>query len=757
MSNDYTKIFENAQNDVPDAINYFLNNNTTSYSDFQQIPIENSYKTIDNSPVYEQNNIENNSFLKPVSYYTYLTNNNTNYSSRGKDNNTVKYYYAYSPRRKNNEVPKVNMLSIFNYDTDEENIVTSQTPINLNTCYDNNNYVTYINDNKNKYRSRSPVIIRKNNYLIKDAEPNVISTNYSRSPNSSQNKRNNNYNIISTYIPESSSTNDNNIIINNNLPSDYYNFNYNNEYEIVYPSSSYNNIKTKVYNAPSSDQNNNTYYTLTPNTKSTDQLLNKIGSQTYQSINLPGNSNNSNCNQYSYVPHIIKVSDFNSTINANGNNNIIYSPSKDNRTQTKYISYPMNNINTIQSTNNYAQLQSHSPNIVNMNSIPSSSEMLISNNCSRNQILPNTTKNDYNSGNNNVNFNNSNQRNNQYGNRNGNFCFKNNNNYSFERQINSPIVSEFDKKNKNKNKIIEEKRKNNFSPSFCREKKSKGNLLKRTKDYANNLSSSNTSRERNKEDIKNSLFSKVKKYINEKLETGSNDDGVSEKGGELEEEISTDINNNNINKVNNSNNKGSKGSSFLNKTNYNIKSNLIKNESLEKEPEDYFSQYMFSHINQIRKNPKNYIPKIKRAMKKISTDKRGRIIYKGRLKVALCKGKEAFEEAISDLKNMEPMEPLIFKKDLCVEISEKEKEFKSGDYLRNKIKEKINNGISVNAFWRDIINDPEINLLLMIVDDNAIRRGYKRKDILGQEMKYIGINSGNLDERFVCYTVLSED
>ena len=102
------------------------------------------------------------------------------------------------------------------------------------------------------------------------------------------------------------------------------------------------------------------------------------------------------------------------------------------------------------------------------------------------------------------------------------------------------------------------------------------------------------------------------------------------------------------------------------------------------------------------------------------------------------------------------MEPLVFKKELCVEISEKEKEFKSGDYLRNKIKEKVDNGIQINAFWRDIIKDPEINLLLMIVDDNAIKMGYKRRDILDPKKKYIGINSGKLDDKFVCYTVLSE-
>ena len=103
------------------------------------------------------------------------------------------------------------------------------------------------------------------------------------------------------------------------------------------------------------------------------------------------------------------------------------------------------------------------------------------------------------------------------------------------------------------------------------------------------------------------------------------------------------------------------------------------------------------------------------------------------------------------------MNPLEFKKELCVDISEDETEFKSGDYLREKIKEKIDDGIIVRAFWRDIIKDPEINFLLMIVDDNAIRRGDKRNDILDPNMKYIGINSASLGNNFVCYTVLSDE
>ena len=45
----------------------------------------------------------------------------------------------------------------------------------------------------------------------------------------------------------------------------------------------------------------------------------------------------------------------------------------------------------------------------------------------------------------------------------------------------------------------------------------------------------------------------------------------------------------------------------------------------------------------------------------------------------------------------------------------------------------------------------------MIVDDNHIKRGDKRKDILDPKMKYIGINSGTMGKSFVCYTVLSNE
>ena len=187
------------------------------------------------------------------------------------------------------------------------------------------------------------------------------------------------------------------------------------------------------------------------------------------------------------------------------------------------------------------------------------------------------------------------------------------------------------------------------------------------------------------------------------------------------------------------------------------KSNLIRKNSIEQKPSDDFSQYMFEQINKIRSNPFSFLDKFKKAKDNIKQDKKGNLYYSGKIKVALYKGKEVFDETISSLEKTKPMKPLIFKKDLCIKISNDKNDFMNGDYLRKKISELVKSGGKIRAFWRDIIKDPEINFLLMIVDDNPIRRGAKRKDVLNPEMKYIGISSGVIDKYFVCYTVLSDE
>ena len=213
----------------------------------------------------------------------------------------------------------------------------------------------------------------------------------------------------------------------------------------------------------------------------------------------------------------------------------------------------------------------------------------------------------------------------------------------------------------------------------------------------------------------------------------------------------TNMNLSNMNKKNNN--------LLLNQKNtlINTKSNLITKSIKEPRPSDDFSQYMFTQINKIRNNPRSFIDIFKKAKERIKTDKRGNLYYSGKIKVALYKGIEAFDEAITSLEKMKPMKSLIYKNELRIKISENKNDFKTGDYLRKKINGLIKSGVKIRAFWRDIINDPEINFLLMIVDDNPIRRGGKRKDILNPEMKYIGINSGMIEQYFVCYTVLSDE
>ena len=55
---------------------------------------------------------------------------------------------------------------------------------------------------------------------------------------------------------------------------------------------------------------------------------------------------------------------------------------------------------------------------------------------------------------------------------------------------------------------------------------------------------------------------------------------------------------------------------------------------------------------------------IEESTKNIIEDQENKIIYKKKVKVALTKGEPAFKEAAQILRNMQPLEPLIFKNGL---------------------------------------------------------------------------------------------
>ena len=62
------------------------------------------------------------------------------------------------------------------------------------------------------------------------------------------------------------------------------------------------------------------------------------------------------------------------------------------------------------------------------------------------------------------------------------------------------------------------------------------------------------------------------------------------------------------------------------------------------------------------------------------------------------------------------------------------------EYLDNKVKDKINNGIAIKSFWKDIVKDEKTCFILTIVYDSM--------------KKYNGISYAKIGKRFACYITL---
>ena len=171
-------------------------------------------------------------------------------------------------------------------------------------------------------------------------------------------------------------------------------------------------------------------------------------------------------------------------------------------------------------------------------------------------------------------------------------------------------------------------------------------------------------------------------------------------------------------------------------------------------PKDDFSEYIFDNINKIREDPQSFIKVIEQAKKNIILDKKGIFIYKSTVKVALSRGVPAFDETINFLKNLKPMQKLIFSNELLMEYPINEEQIKDKKYMNDQINIKVQNGIPIKSFWRDIIKDPQTCLILMIVDDTGVNSGKKRNDILDPNMQCIGIVSKKIGKSFASYITL---
>ncbi len=182
----------------------------------------------------------------------------------------------------------------------------------------------------------------------------------------------------------------------------------------------------------------------------------------------------------------------------------------------------------------------------------------------------------------------------------------------------------------------------------------------------------------------------------------------------------------------------------------------IKNDAEDIIPEDEFSRYIYEQINKIRTNPQSYINIIEKSKENIIEDEKNRLIYKSKVKVALSKGKPAFEELILLLKKTQPTNPLKFNPKMNIPLPSTIEEIKDKNYLKIKVKELRSQNINIKSYWKDIIKDPETSFILMVVDDTGHNYGKKRKDILNPQTKYIGISSTFIEKSFVCYMTFSD-
>ena len=204
------------------------------------------------------------------------------------------------------------------------------------------------------------------------------------------------------------------------------------------------------------------------------------------------------------------------------------------------------------------------------------------------------------------------------------------------------------------------------------------------------------------------------------------------------------IKNNNSNNGNNSMNEIKKESNYLSK--------------------NIFNKRVFEIINKIRMNPITYSQFIVENIKNISienceetNEKTGMkevkqvLIFKKKVKVKLFKGEDEFIEAAKLLTKMSPMEPLQFNEDIIMPIPDSFEVMNDIDFIKNKIIKS-----NINIFFKSNIKNPEIAVLLMIVDDNESSEKKKRNAILNKEFKYIGIDSKFINNKFVSYFTFSK-
>ena len=167
-------------------------------------------------------------------------------------------------------------------------------------------------------------------------------------------------------------------------------------------------------------------------------------------------------------------------------------------------------------------------------------------------------------------------------------------------------------------------------------------------------------------------------------------------------------------------------------------------------------------INNIREDPVGYADIVEQSIQNIvlEEDKEDpsikHLIYKKKIKVALTTGEKAFQEAIDYLRTLSPLPPLEFSQEKCIPLPNTEEELNNPSFLKSQVKV-LREQTRIDVFFKDLIKIPEISGLLMIVDDTNKNAGKKRRALLNNELKYIGVSSKFIGRTFVAYFSFSKE
>ena len=160
---------------------------------------------------------------------------------------------------------------------------------------------------------------------------------------------------------------------------------------------------------------------------------------------------------------------------------------------------------------------------------------------------------------------------------------------------------------------------------------------------------------------------------------------------------------------------------------------------------DYVKK-VFYLINKIRTDPPKFADVVI-SYEKYIKEENDKKIFDHKLKVALNEGKKMFEDSAEYLRSLSPMQELTFKDEIVLECPEEINNIKDINHFKQKVTEKMKQQ-KIEAYFKDSIKEPEISVLLMIVDDALKNPRKKRETVLNPKYKYIGISSTSLDTSY---------